>query len=191
MSKIVDLKCACGKVKGTLKVVPGAFFHVHCLCCDCQDFAVKLNNKDTVLDEHGGSELFQTYPTFMEITEGQEQIACLQLTDKGLYRWHTQCCNMPLANTMSSSKVPFVGVSVKLMQFANEQEKITMLGPVMMKAFGKYSIGETPKDVHTKFPISYMPKILGFMLKGILTRKNKPSPFFKQGKPVAKAYVSL
>ena len=47
-----------------------------------------------------------------------------------------------------------------------------VLGPVTMKAFGKYSIGEIPKDAHLKFPISYMPKILGFMLKGIFGKKN-------------------
>jgi len=46
-----------------------------------------------------------------------------------------------------------------------------------------------PKDAHSKFPFSFMPKILGFMFKGMLTRKNNPSPFFKYGKPVSKANV--
>ncbi|MFC1748724.1 DUF6151 family protein [Pseudomonadota bacterium] len=189
MSKTVNLKCLCGTVKGTLNIVQGSFFHVHCLCCDCQSFASYLGNKENILDEHGGSEIFQTYPTFMKITEGNEKIGCVQLREKGLYRWHTTCCNMPLANTMNSSKVPFVGVSVKLMQFSNEAEKIETLGPVIMKAFGKYAIGEMPKDAHSKFPFSFMPKILGFMFKGMLTRKNNPSPFFKYGKPVSKANV--
>ncbi len=189
MSNIVPLECLCGSVKGKLNVVPDSFFHVHCLCCDCQDFASHLNNKEKILDEHGGSELFQTYPVFMEITAGQDNIGCIQLREKGLYRWHTTCCDMPLANTMSSSKIPFVGVSVKLMKFANEQEKMEVLGPVTMKAFGKYSIGEIPKDAHLKFPISYMPKILGFMLKGIFGKKNTPSPFFNGKEPVVKINV--
>ena len=153
MSNIVALECLCGTVKGKIKVVPESFFHVHCLCCDCQSFASHLNNKEKILYKHGGSELFQTYPAFMEISEGQDKIGCVQLRDKGLYRWHTTCCNMPLANTMNSSKFPFVGVSVKLMKFASEQEKMETLGPVTMKAFGKYSIGEMPKDAHPKFPI--------------------------------------
>lgn len=82
-----------------------------------------------------------------------------------------------------------MGVSVKFMQFVNEQEKMETLGPITMKAFGKYSIGEMPKDAHPRFPISYMPKILGFMLKGVLGKKNSPSPFFKGREPVAKANV--
>ena len=186
MSNIVPLECSCGSVKGTLKIVPKSSFHVHCLCCDCQDFASHLNNKENILDEHGGSELFQTYPAFMEITEGKNNIAVIQLREKSLYRWHTTCCNMPLANTMTSSKTPFIGVSVKLMQFDNEQEKNKVLGPVIMKAFGKYSLGEKPMDVHEKFPISFMPKIMFFMLKGMFTKKNKPSPFFNGKEPVAK-----
>jgi hypothetical protein len=189
MSNIVTLECLCGTVKGKLNVVPGSFFHVHCLCCDCQSFASHLNNEDKILDKHGGSELFQTYPAFMEITEGQDKVGCVQLRDKGLYRWHTTCCNMPLANTMNSSKVPFVGVSVKLMKFASEQEKMETLGSVTMKAFGKYSIGEMPKDAHPKFPVSYMPKILGFMLKGMFKKKNNPSPFFNGKEPLAKVNI--
>lgn len=187
MSKVVPLECMCGKVKGQLDVVPGSFFHVHCLCCDCQSFAAHLNNSEKILDQHGGSELVQTYPAYMSISEGQDNIGCVQLRGKGLYRWHTTCCNMPLSNTMTSSKVPFVGISAKLMKFANEQEKMDVLGPVTMKAFGKYSIGAMPEDAHARFPLSFMPKIMGFMIKGMLKKKNQPSPFFNGEEPVAKA----
>jgi len=189
MSKIISLECSCGAVKGELKVVANSSFHVHCLCSDCQDFASYLDHKDEILDEHGGSELFQTYPAFLKFTAGQDNIGCIQLTEKGIYRWHTTCCSMPLANTMSSSKVPFVGVFVKLMQFTSEQEKRQTLGPVTMKAFGKDSIGEMPEDAHPKFPISYVPKVLSFMLKGILGRKNSPSPFFNGKEPVSEVSV--
>ena len=86
-------------------------------------------------------------------------------------------------------RLPFVGVSVKLMKFTSEQEKMETLGPVTMKAFGKYSIGEMPKDAHSKFPISYIPKIIGFMLKGMFRKKNSPSPFFNGKETVAKVDV--
>jgi len=189
VSNIVELECLCGVVKGNIKVVHGSFFHVHCLCCDCQKFASHLNNKENILDEHGGSELFQTYPELMKVTEGQDKISAIQLKDKGIYRWHTTCCNMPIANTLSSAKIPFIGVSVKLMKFSNEQEKLNTLGPVTLKAFGKYSIGEMPNDVHSKFPLSFMPKIIGFMLKGIFGKRNSPSPFFNGKETVAKVEV--
>ncbi|MDO3381817.1 DUF6151 family protein [Gilvimarinus algae] len=187
--KIVELECSCGTVKGRLKVVPGSFFHVHCLCRDCQKFAGYLQNKDKILDEHGGSELFQTYPAYMEITEGQEQIRGVQLTHKGIYRWYCDCCKLPLANTLRSAKVPFVGVSVKLMKFASEQQKIDILGPVTLKAFGKYAIGDMPKDAHMRFPRTFLPKILAFMAKGFLGAKSRPSPFFIGDAPVAKVHT--
>jgi len=185
MSKIVELGCLCGSVKGNIKVVPKSFFHVHCLCCDCQRFAEHLNNSDKILDDHGGSELLQTYPSYVEITEGRDKIRGVQLERKGIYRWHTACCNMPLANTMTNSNIPFVGLSVKLMKFSNDKEKTEILGPVTMKAFGKYSIGDIPKDAHPRFPISFMPKILGFMLKGLLRGMSRPSPFFNGKEPIA------
>lgn len=189
MSSVVELACSCGAVKGRLKVVSGSFFHVDCLCCDCQSFAAYLKNEQNILDAYGGTELFQTYPSYMEITEGLDNIACVQFRDKGLYRWHTTCCRMPVANTMTSAKTPFVGVSVKLMRFSDESEKLATLGPISMKAFGKYALGEMPADAHPKFPLSYMPKIIGFMLKGMLSKKYVPSPFFVDGEPIAQAKV--
>ena len=181
--------CIRDSVKGSVDVVQGSFFYVHCLCCDCQSFASHLGNEEKILDEHGGTELFQTYPAYMHISEGQDKIACLQLQEKGLFRWHTTCCDMPIANTLGSAKVPFVGMSVKLMKFASDEDKLETLGPVTVKAFGKHSIGEMPADVHARFPMSAMPKIIAFMLKGLFTKKNNPSPFFVDQKPIAKATV--
>jgi hypothetical protein len=185
MTNTVTLECLCTAVKGSIKIVPKSFFHVQCLCCDCQKFASYLKNEENILDEHGATELFQTYPNCMKITEGENKIAAVQFGEKGIYRWHTTCCNMPLANTMSSSKAPFIGVSVKLMKFINEEEKTRTIGPITMKAFGKYSRGKMPKDAHPKFPISFMPKILAFMLKGVIGSKNSPSPFFNGKEPIS------
>ena len=185
MSKTVELECLCGTVKGHINVVPKSFFHVQCICCDCQNFASYLKNQESILDEHGGTELFQTYPNNMVLTEGKNNVTAIKFGEKGIYRWHTTCCNMPIANTMNSSKMPFIGVSVKLMKFADEEAKIKALGPITLKAFGKYSIGEMPKDAHAKFPLSFMPKIIAFMLKGIIGKKNTPSPFFNGKEPIS------
>ena len=193
MSNVVKLSCSCGKVKGELLVIKKSYFHVQCMCCDCQSFSNYLNNKEgninNILDEHGASDLFQTYPRNMKITEGIEQVSCIQLYNKGLYRWYADCCNTPIANTMSSASVPFVGISVKFMQFNDTQEKVSRLGPITLKAFGKYSIGEMPKDAHEKFPKLFLPKILSFMIKGWFGKKYNPSPFFKNGKAITKVNV--
>jgi hypothetical protein len=188
--KKIDLQCSCGAMGGHLEVHSSKMsFHVHCLCRDCQAYAVHLGNEEKILDQFGGSELFQTYPSYLKITQGAEHLACLRLKEDGLMRWHTSCCNMPIANTMASPKVPFIGVSVKLMKFASDQEKQEVLGPVVMKAFGRSARGQKPEDVHDTFPRSFMPKILKFMALGFLGRRNNPSPFFKEGKPTVKPLV--
>lgn len=189
MTKQIELSCTCGTVKGNLEIVPRNAFHVECYCCDCQSFAENLHNSEKILNQYGGSELYQTYPAYMKITQGHDSIRCMQLKRKGLYRWHTACCNMPLANTMGKAHIPFVGISVKLMSFSNEEEKRDTLGPISLKAFGKYAKGGLPKGVHPKFPISYIPKILFFMIKGKVLQKYKPHPFFVDNKPLTKREV--
>lgn len=190
MSDAIDLKCLCGAVTGLLQLVPGSFFHVQCLCCDCQQFAAYLHNAANILDEHGASELVQTYPSYMTISSGHEHMACMQLRENGLYRWHTTCCHMPLANTMTSAKMPFVGISAKLLRFASDAQRQAHLGPIALKAFGKYAVGTMPADAHPTFPLSFAPRMTWFMLKGMLTGKHTPSPFFRSGSPVVKASLA-
>ncbi|MGQ8364345.1 DUF6151 family protein [Glaciecola sp. 1036] len=190
MSEILPLECACGSVKGELKVVKSDAFHVQCLCCDCQKYATELGTASAVLDAHGASDLFQTYPSYLQITQGQENISCMQLSPKGLFRWHTSCCNMPIANTLRSAKVPFVGISTTFMKFGNGQTKDQCLGPVILKAYGRHAIGNVPEDVHPTFPKTFLPKILWFMLKGKIFAKHQPSVFFPDGHPLVESKLA-
>ena len=186
----VDLECFCGALKGELQIVSNKkSFHVHCLCKDCQNFASYLENEDKILDQYGGSELFQTYPAYMKITKGKENLACVQLKENSLLRWYTSCCNTPVANTMTSAKMPFIGLSIKLMKFSSEKDKSRILGPVIVKAFGRSARGEKPQDAHDTFPKSFMPRIIKFMIMGFLGSKFKPSTFFEEGKSVVKPKV--
>ncbi len=187
---VVDLQCFCGAFKGNLQVGPNKrSFHVHCLCRDCQNFATFLKNEDKILDQHGASELFQTYPAYMKVTQGKENLTCIQFKENSLIRWYTSCCNAPVANTMPNARMPFIGLSVKLMNFSSEEDKAKAIGPVSMKAFGRSARGSKPKDAYDKFPKSFMPKVLKFMLLGFLGSKHKPSPFFKGKDPVVKPKV--
>ena len=148
-----------------------------------------MGNEDRILDEFGGSEIFQTYPAYIKISEGSDKIACLQLKENSLMRWYTSCCKTPVANTMTTSKTPFAGVSVKLMRFKSEQDKQKILGPVILKAFGRSARGKKPADAHDNFPITFMPRILKFMLIGFIGSKFQPSPFFANGVSVVKPKV--
>lgn len=180
----VKLECFCGKLKGNLQVVSNkSSLHVQCLCKDCQNFASYLKNEDKILDEHGASELFQTYPAYINIEDGIEHLTCIKLKEKGILRWHTSCCNTPVANTLASPKMPFAGISVKLMKFNSEEEKAKILGPIIMKAFGKSARGVKPPDAYDTFPKTFLPKIMKFMFIGYLKSKHQPSPFFKNGLP--------
>lgn len=184
-SKRVDVECFCGKVKGVLKIVKKDLFHAQCLCCDCQSYAENLENADKILDSFGASSLVQTYPKYLAFLEGRQFITCGKLSNKGLLRWYASCCNAPLANTMPSPNVPFIGVSTKVLKFASDEEKARLLGPITVKAFAKYAKGQKPKDAYNKFPMSYMFSIAVFMLKGKLLAKTKPHPFFKSQRPIA------
>lgn len=178
----VDLSCFCGKVKGNLEVVSNTkAFHVNCLCKDCQKFACHLGTEDKILDEYGASDLFQTYPKYFKLTQGQENLSCLKLKEGGLLRWYTSCCNTPVANTIEKAKMPFAGISVKFMHFDSEEEKLEVLGPVIMKAFAKYSLIAPPKDAHDTFPRTFMPKIIKFMFVGFVKGMYKPSVFYEDG----------
>lgn len=185
----VKLACNCGEVAGALTIVKGDSFHVKCLCCDCQNFAAQLGQEDKILDKHGGTALFQTYPAYMTITKGAENVVCLRLTPKGLLRHYTSCCHTPIGNMMAGPKTPFIGIPVAFMRFETDEEKDNRLGPVLMKAFAKYAKNGKPDGAHDRFPLSFLPKILGFMAKGFLQQKYAPSPYFKDGKPVTEPKI--
>jgi hypothetical protein len=183
MSNQVKLSCSCGAVEGTLEIHKNHSFHVECACCDCQNFALQIG-AEGVLNSYGGTELFQTYPPYFSITKGAENIACVRLYPKGALRHYTKCCSTPIGNTLNNSKVPFVGIPVAFMNFESEEQKEKMIGPLTMKFFGKYAKGEKPNDINERFPLTFMPKMLFFMLKGALLKKASPSPFFKDGKSI-------
>jgi hypothetical protein len=179
MTDTIKLACHCGKVAGELKHVHTDSFHVKCLCCDCQEFASQIGQHESILDAHGGTELFQTYPAYVTITQGADYISQLRLTPKGLLRYYTSCCNTPIGNMMSAQKVPFIGIPVAFMQFGSDQEKDKILGPIIMQAFAKYAKNAKPEGAYDRFPLSFLPKLLGFMAKGFLQKKYLPSPYRK------------
>lgn len=185
----VLLACQCGSVEGQLTLDDTTRFHLVCYCCDCQAYAQQLQQADTLLDEHGGTELVQTYPANMQITQGHQHIACMKLSEKGIYRWYTRCCHTPIGNTVRSAKLPFVGIPVAFMRFESASQKKQLLGPIAFKVFAKYGQGQMPEEAYAKVPFVFLRQTVGFLLNGFWFNKQRPSPFFRDGSPVSTPQV--
>lgn len=127
---MTDLKvqCRCGTLKGVLRdVAPNKGSHLVCYCKDCQTAARHLKADDLLL-ERGGTDVFQSLPSRLELAEGQEHLACLRLSPNGLMRWYATCCQTPMFNTLSKPGMPFVSV----LTHAFEQGADTVeIGPVV------------------------------------------------------------
>ncbi|MFD2205653.1 DUF6151 family protein [Kiloniella antarctica] len=188
----VPLKCSCGKVKGTAyNVSPDNGTRVVCYCKSCQDFANSLENNKTTLNDHGGTDIFQITPAQVEITHGRAQLRCLRLSEKGTYRWYTDCCKTPVGN-MAGPGLPFIGVVHTFMDDGDNRDKY--LGPV------KYSVMEkdaSPKSnlpkakiSSNKFPPGLLLTIIPRMILNKIRGRNQPNAFFQpDGTPVSPPFI--
>lgn len=181
----IPLKCKCGSVTGSVKA-PAARIgtRIICYCEDCQAFAKSLSTTDTILDEFGGTDIFQVPISHLQIRTGRKHICCLRISPKGLYRWHTDCCNTPIGNTMSS-KWAFIGLIHSFIDAGNDRN--TLLGPVYAHVNKSGVTSPLPSDRNqTGSFIKVMSKILLWKLKGY----HKPSDFFNdKGEPISKPKI--
>lgn len=184
----VSLKCHCGEVKGSANdVSPKSGIRVICCCSDCQTFANYLNCESQVLDEFGGTDIFQVSQSQVMIKRGHDKLRCLRLTDKGLLRWYTSCCNTPVGNTINA-KLPFVGV---IHSFINEKHMDQVLGDVRSAVQTQHAEGEPayPKQ-HKKFPLGLTAQIARKMALWKLHGMQKPSVFFDDDdRPLVKPII--
>lgn len=172
---MAEISCRCGKVRGRVAdVSPSTVNRVVCYCDDCQAFAHHLGRAD-LLNAQGGSDIVQVAPATMALVQGQELVAGLRLTPKGLYRWYATCCQTPLGNTVSPA-IPFVGVIVQA--FKNDgQAPDQVFGPPIGAIKGEYAIGPTPpntKGIGLGLMMRSIAKVLGWRLRG----KTWPHPYF-------------
>jgi len=190
MAVDVPLKCSCGSVRGVAKnISPESGNHLVCYCKDCQNFACYLGGEKDILDEFGGTDIFQTtMPAQIEITEGKEQLRCMRLKEKGLFRWYTECCKTPVGNIMSPA-MPFIGLVHSFMDDEGVRDK--NLGPVVFYAFGKFAIKTPPDDKNDEgFPVRIMMRTILKMLMARIRGQHKPHPFFDNvGKPISEPII--
>jgi hypothetical protein len=102
------IQCACGAIRGTLEGA-GTCNRVICYCPDCRAFARFLGRAD-LLDDRGGSEIVQVAQSRLRFSKGEVHLAAVRLSEKGMVRWYASCCKTPLGNTMSDSKISFIGL---------------------------------------------------------------------------------
>jgi|CZKU01.1.fsa_nt_gi hypothetical protein len=194
----VHLRCRCGKLEGlATDVSPRTGNHLICYCDDCQAYAHFLERaggrggrSGAILDAHGGTEIFQMTPSQFQLTAGDEHLSLVKLSQKGLMRWFAGCCRTPVANTVSSARVPFVGVPRAFMESGADGNALDdALGPVIGYANARFATGEVgglPAGASSKVPLGLIGRGLRLLAGAWLAGKNRPSPFFhpSTGAPV-------
>src|SRR5687767_12724189 len=119
MPNDIPLRCACGTLRGTaLAVSPDTGNRVLCYCRDCQAFARFLARPD-IMDDKGGTDIFQMAPGRVRITAGADALRCVRLSEKGIHRWYCGECKTPVGNTGGAS-IPFVGLIHSFMDHAGD-----------------------------------------------------------------------
>lgn len=182
------LQCQCGTLKGYVSP-PDMASRAVCYCKDCQAFAHFLERADDgILNELGGTEIVATLPRHVHFTQGLEALACMSLSEKGLLRWYTSCCNTPIGNTPRDFKIPYVGLihSCLAKRAPSLQDSF---GPVRMVLQTKSAKGQVKST-----PTSNFVTLLRIMKSVIATRISggyKRNPFFVEdsGTPIKQPRV--
>ena len=186
----LPIRCSCGAVQGVVQgVSPNAINRCICYCRSCQRYLRELGRAEQVLDDNGGTDVFQVSPRRVTFAQGNEHLGCLQLTSKGAFRWYATCCNTPIANTLPNSRFPFVAIlpDACIDRSALEAPLDTYLGPVragVNHSFDKEQARDlraTRWDLLSMF-LRLSPMTLGWALRG----DHRRSPFFDAttGEPI-------
>jgi hypothetical protein len=160
------------------------------MCDDCQAYARYLGHPDAILDANGGTDFYYPTPAQFVIRAGRDQLRCVRLSARGLLRWYTACCRTPVAHTVDSGRVPFVGVPRSFIALPDDAQRTALLGPISFRVRARYGKGTLPRDASPGVPLRAL--LLGYtlLLFAWLRRKHKPSPFFDdRGQPVIGATI--
>ncbi len=119
------------------------------MCVDCQTFARWLGTEENILDEAGGTDLYQTTPARLRITEGADKIRSARLSPNGPLRFFASCCRTPIANCGSSPGLPFASIFHTFCDHdAAGVSRDDALGPVTLRIQAKWATGPAPAGSH-------------------------------------------
>ena len=183
----IAFSCQCGQLKGTLTLKkPGQGLRLSCYCPDCQAFMHYLDQETEILDSHAGTEIFQTSPAGFHIEQGEDQLAAVQLTDKGVTRWYARCCKFPIANTANSAKLPFAGFITHGFE-SNRREEI--FGPSEGSVYMKLARPELEAGKAASL-FKVMSTFFARMLKDRFSGRWRISPFFDTASDTPKGRIT-
>jgi hypothetical protein len=173
----MKIQCECGKFSAELGAFPrDTPGRLVCYCDDCQSYLHHLGRPD-LLDVNGGTEVIPAYPCTVKILSGREQLRCLRLSPKGIFRFYASCCNTPVGNTRANS--PWIGF-VRRVYTAGDPGQLDRAFPSVRSSIqGRYAKGTPPAGTPGTFDLKALLSVAPFLLKGKLLKKYKPSPFFK------------
>ena len=178
----LPIRCLCGALRGTLRDASSESGNrCVCYCDDCQSFAYFLERADEVLDENGGTDIFQTSSGQLEFDQGLENLTCVRLTDSGMFRWYADCCNTAIGNTPWTSRVPFVGLIHSCVDHAAEgRSRDQAVGPIRMRGFARFAKGDRSKlEAHEAAPLAMGPRVTEILKEALERGDQNRSPFFK------------
>ncbi|MFN7131003.1 MAG: DUF6151 family protein [Myxococcales bacterium] len=183
----IPLRCRCGLLTGSVDVTDRTGLRVICYCDDCQAYAAALDRRD-ILDAFGGTDIWQTFPARVELRLGREHLRCLRLSDRGMYRWYAGCCRTPIGNSLASPGLPFIGLVHAIMAH-EEVSRDAALGPPTVRVQGRFASGGPPPGALESVSLGVILRTVGLLVRGVLSRGNRPSPFFIHGAPVVEPRV--
>lgn len=183
----VPLRCTCGALTGVARGVSATSgVRLVCHCDDCQSFAHWLGRPSDILDEFGGTDVFQISPAQVTFHNGTEHLALMRLSPRGLPRWYASCCNTPVCNTMASPRAAFASLIQPIMQ--HEGERNAEIGPIRGRVNAAYAQG-SPPDADARIRPGTLLRSLGRLAWASLRGEHSPSPFFEGGEPSRPATV--
>ena len=176
------LQCQCGAFRGYIKN-PKAGSRVICYCRDCQAFAHFLNRAEDILDSQGAGDIVQVSPSKLVFTQGKDLLTNMKLTEAGMLRWYTRCCNTPVGNTPANYKVAFVGLA-RICLVGDRDDITRTFGPVAIRSSSKSAKGQVPRNSPRMiFAIGHF---FSLLVGGLLRGSYRRTPFFHSanGHPV-------
>lgn len=185
----MKIGCKCGQIVGQIdKASSKTITRAKCYCKDCQA-AAKLAPQFHILDENGGTEVFQANPVLVSFQKGTDKIACTRLSPNGLLRWSSSCCNTPLANTLPNPKfafVSFVHTAVK-----SEESSGDNYDPTTARTFHVNTAAAQNGPIKEVGRRRMIFKILSNVMRARVTGSYKRNPFFniKTGKPIVEPRI--